>query len=249
MPLASLGAALGALLAAAAPATPAPTGAPAPAPGQGHVIDEKERALLEQTDHVRLSLPTESDRQAWDSPGLRVSLGWGTGALRGLGPAWSFSSTGVALRPGVRIDRHWALAVSMFYGAAPSGVRWSVTAEPTFYIWRQLAVSVGLGYGGISTFDVNAPDNTGGFLVSRDLSDNEKLRSCEGVGLSSLARIEHLFVVGPLFATGPYLQGTAQWTRCQETLGRVDNETGQPLTLSQWWRHIGWNAGWWFVWR
>jgi hypothetical protein len=223
----------------------------APAVAPSHVIDEKERVDLEQTENVRLSLPTESDRQAWESPGLRVSIGYGTGAMRGFGPAWSFSSSGVTLRPMVRIDRHWGLGVSMFYGSAPNGVRWSVTAEPTLYLWRQLAVSVGLGFGGLTVSDFSIPSLgfAGREVVSRDVIEGEKLSSCEGSAATSVLRAEYLFVVGALFATGPYLQGNAQWTRCQQRFGPPDPETGVPVSLTQWWRQAGWTAGWWFVWR
>jgi hypothetical protein len=226
--------------------------APAPPPPVPHVLDEKERAALEQTDVVRLSLPTESDAAAWAAPGLRVQLGYGYGRVAGSGPAWSWRGHNVLLRPSVRLDEHWGLGVAMLYGTAPGGVRWSVTAEPTFFLWRQTAVTVGLGYGGLSVSDPFAfggrspgPDE----VVSRDLADDETLHSCTGSAVSGLLRIEHLFVAGPLFASGPMVQGQGQWTRCQATFGRTNAETGRPVVLTQWWRQSSLMFGWWLAWR
>jgi hypothetical protein len=217
-----------------------------------HVMDEKEMIAVGQTDQVRLSLPTEDDGEAWENPGLRVALGYGYLVLRGSGPAWSFNSQSVALRPSVRIDRYWEVGTTLLYGTGPNGLRWSVTAEPSFHPVKRLAVGLGLGYGGLSISDPNrssgnlrGPDEA----VSRTLSDDERLQSCTGSALSGLGRAEYLFVVGPLFSTGPYVQAQAQWTRCEVQFGRVDQETGKPIVLTQWWRQQGAMLGWWFTWR
>jgi hypothetical protein len=241
---------LAAILAAAASA-PAASMPAAPAPII-HVIDEKERVALEQTDNVRLSLPTQTDVDAWQSPGLRVALGYGYGIVNGSGPAFSFRSQTVLLRPSVRLDRQWALGIAMLYGTAPLGVRWSVTAEPTFFPWRNLGIAAGIGYGGLLTSNPNAPSGTlqgAAETVSRTLTDGERLTSCSGSALTSSLRAEYLFVVGPLFATGPFAQANAQWTQCEATFGRVDNETGRPVVLTQWWQQQGATFGWWFAWR
>jgi hypothetical protein len=235
------------LLAAAPPAPPPP-----PPPPAVHVLDEKERAALEQTDVVRLSLPTESDAAAWAAPGLRVQLGYGYGFVQGTGPAWSWRGHNVLLRPSARIDAHWALGVAMLYGTGPGGVRWSVTAEPTFHPWRQLGVTVGLGYGGLSVSDPLAPSGRlrgPDEVVSRNLADDETLQSCTGSAVSSLLRVEDLFVAGPLFASGPLVQVQGQWTRCQATFGRTNAETGRPVVLTQWWRQSSLMLGWWLAWR
>jgi hypothetical protein len=256
---AALGAA-GASVAADVPGPPATTAAagataasatPPPTPTV-HVIDEKERVALAQTENVRLSLPTESDVEAWASSGVRVQLGYEMGSLHGLGPALSFSSKSALLRPSIRIDRRWALGVALLYGTGPGGLRWSATFEPTFYPWRRLGISVGVGYGGLSVSDPNAPTGTlqgPTVQVSRDLTDGERLQSCTGSALTAVLRVEYLFVVGPLFATGPFAEGLEQWTRCQATFGRTDPETGQSIVLSQWWQQVALDLGWWFAWR
>jgi hypothetical protein len=222
------------------------------APPEIHVIDEKEAIDLEQTDNVRLSLPTEDDVVAWRSPGLRVELGFGHASFAGTGPAWAFSSNSVFLRPSVRLDERWALGASMTYGTGPNGLRWSVTAEPTFFVWRQLALSFGLGYAGLSISDakrstgrLRGPDE----VVSRDLVSGERLQDCTGSALTSTARTEYLIVAGPLFSTGPFVEGGMQWTRCEASFGRIDAETGRPVTLSQWWQQRFATLGWSLAWR
>jgi hypothetical protein len=210
--------------------------------------DEKERVALSQTEVVRLSLPTQEDVAAWASPGLRVSLGFGLDRFVGSGPAWSWTGPSVTLRPSLRLDQRWGLGVAMSYGSGPGGVRWSVTAEPTFTPWRQLAIGVGLGFAGLSVAKAGvrpAPPS----VVSRELEEGEELGSCSGSALSSLVRVEYLFVVGPLFASGPFLQAQAQWTRCQSVGGPDDRESGRPVVMTQWWRHGGASVGWWLTWR
>jgi hypothetical protein len=131
-------------------------------------------------------------------------------------------------------------------------VRWSVTAEPTFFLWRQLALTAGLGFGGLSVNDPRPPAGpppTLDQVVSHDLGDDERLPGCTGSALSALARIDYLFVAGPLFASGPFVQAQAQWTRCQDASGLTDQETGRPIVLTQWWRQSGLTFGWWLAWR
>jgi hypothetical protein len=247
-----------ALLLALAADTTGPTAAdPAAAPAAAppprvHVIDEKERVALQQTEHVRLSLPTQGDVDAWHAPGLRVQLGYAYGLVQGYGPAFSFRSHSFLLRPSVRIDERWAAGVALLFGTGPNGVRWSATAEPTFFPWRQLAVSVGVGYGGLLVSDSSV--STGGLRgpnepVSRDLTGDERLNSCTGSALSTMARAEYLFVAGPLFSSGPFVEASSQWTRCQASFGRADPETGQAIVLSQWWHQSAVDFGWWFAWR
>jgi hypothetical protein len=246
----------------APPAAPAPSASPAATPTSPaagalsrpapviHVVDEKERVELEQIDRVRLSLPTQADVDAWANPGLRVQLGYGYAVVQGAGPAWSFRSQTAILRPSFRLDRRWALGVSLLYGTGPNGVRWSVTAEPTFFVWRQLSIAAGLGIGGLF---ISRPDVSTGTLstenVSRTLSDADHLSSCTGSALTSALRAEYLFVVGPLFASGPFAQLEAQWTECQQSFGEVDQETGKSVVLTQWWRQQAATFGWWFAWR
>jgi hypothetical protein len=231
------------------PGTGAAPSATAPAPIV-HVVDEKERVELEQTDNVRLSMPTESDRAAWASSGLRVALGYGYGIVTGAGPAWSFRSQTALIRPSFRLDEHWELGVTMLYATGPGGVRWSVTAEPTLFLWRQLGISAGVGYGGL--FISNSNVNTGTLAsetVSRTLSDSDHLSSCTGSALTSALRAQYLFVTGSLFASGPFADLNEQWTECTQSFGQVDKETGRAVVLTQWWRQTTATFGWWFSWR
>ena len=249
---AELGAAAPAGAAPPPSATPPPVAAPASAPTPApivHVIDEKERVELQQTDNVRLSMPTESDRAAWAKPGLRVQLGYGYGMVHGAGPAYSFHSQSALLRPSIRLDERWALGVTMLYGTGPGGVRWSATVEPTLFLWRQLGISAGLGYGGL--FISNSNVNTGTLstvTVSRTLSDSEHLSSCTGSALVSALRADYLLVAGSLFASGPFVDLNEQWTACTQSFGQHD-EAGRLVELTQWWRQTTATFGWWFAWR
>jgi hypothetical protein len=236
----------------AAATSPAAAAVPASATPEVHIIDEKEAVDLEQTDNVRLSLPTEDEVEVWESSGLRVQLGYGYAQLKGRGAAWSFHSQTVFVRTSVRLDPEWSLGVSLTYGTGPNGLRWNVTAEPTFFIWRQLSLTAGLGYAGLEVSDANrssgrlrGPDE----VVSRNLAAGEKLQSCGGSGYSGIVRAEYLFVLGALASTGPFVEGMMQWTRCTATFGRVDQETGRPVVLTQWWQQQGATVGWSFAWR
>jgi hypothetical protein len=206
---------------------------------------------LEPAEVVRLGLPTEDDVAAWARPGLRLQLGYDYSVLSGAGPAWSWRSHGVLLRPSLRLDRWWEIGLGLRYGTAPGGLRWSVTAEPTVRPWRRLAVSGGLGYGGLNVRTARRPEEPlpTGVLVSRTLADDEALPACNGSAFSSLARVEYLFVVGPLFSSGPFTQAELQWTRCQHQVAAEDGETGRAVKLTQWWRHAGVSVGWWLAWR
>jgi hypothetical protein len=212
-----------------------------------YVVDDKQRVAGVQTEVVRLSLPTEGDREAWGTPGLRLQLGYGHGLIEGAGPAWSWRSHGVVLRPSLRLDDRWAIGLGMLYGSGPGGLRWSVTAEPSFLPWRQLAVTVGLGMGGLMVSEPQgrpfAPE-----LVSRTIGADERLGRCDGSAVSALVRMEYLFVAGPLFASGPFAQAEAQWTLCRERMG-MNDEDGRRVTLTQWWRQRGATFGWWLAWR
>lgn len=222
--------------------------AAAPPPPEVRVIDEKERVRLQQTDVVRLSLPTQADVDAWASPGLRVALGYGYGSIQGRGAAFSFDSHSFALRPSVRLDAHWGAGLTMMYSTGPNGLRWSVTAEPTFYPWRQLALSIGVGFGGlmVTDFTIDNSPSVGGDDVGRDLAQSEQLGECHGSAFSSLARAEYQFVAGSLFSSGPFVQGLAQVTRC---LLKWSGDGSSSTVYSQWWTMTGYTFGWWLSWR
>lgn len=216
-----------------------------------------ERALVDDDYQVRLSLPTEDDFEAWAKPGFQLQLGYAYGSFSGKSPEAPFNAHSVTLRPSVRIDRHWSLAGSFAYAVALGdleGIRFGATLETVFHPLRALGLAVGLGYGGLvgDRPPTSSPEgeffNAGQESVGRTLVGGEKMFGCEGGGLVALARVEYLFVVGPLFATGPYLAADVQRTRCEESRG-TDPETGEPVAFVQWWLQGAWSAGWWLAWR
>ena len=82
-----------------------------------------------------------------------------------------------------------------------------------------------------------------------DSAETTTCELCNGSGWVGQARVEYLFVVGPLFATGPYLVADGQWTGCTEDFSRTDRETGETAVGRQWWLHLGGAVGWWLSWR
>lgn len=211
---------------------------------------KSERDLVEDGYVLRLSLPTEADEDAWMDPGFLVQLGLSKGTLRGIGAAFSFPTTSFQLRPRVRIDRWWSLATTFSFsfanGPDVDGLRWSATIEPVFHPIRQLGIAVGVGYGGLNVF--GGGNDFGEFTGQETITNGTHISPCEGGALSTLMRADYFFVVGPLFATGPFVTAEAQWTRCERYRGD-DTETGLRHTRRQWWTQVGGSAGWWLTWR
>ncbi len=203
---------------------------------------------------IRLSLPTEEDIVSWQRPGFRMQLGYGQSRLSGRGPAYSLMTHTIVVRPEVRLDEYWSLAATFNYGISTGGfegLRWSATLEPVLWVTRGFSVAVGLGYGGIIGNDPNSfEDDFGGSRFSRDRSQDEESSSCDGSGLVGTGKAHYMFVVGPLFSTGPYGQLEAQWTDCrQSSFGRINLETGREIHDSQSWTHLGFTVGWLLAWR
>ncbi|MEE8408669.1 MAG: hypothetical protein V3T05_03595 [Myxococcota bacterium] len=258
-------------------ATPpgSPPGSPTDAPStdaEPPAMSEKD--LVEEDDYiVRLSFPTAQDFEVWRNPGIRVQLGYAYGRQLTDGPGPGFSTHTITLRPQVRVSEYWSLAANIGYSIARgdfSGLRWIVSIEPTFHPIAGLGISVGVGYAGIignrpfDAIDVPpvgpgrapAPNPLQDELVnlrleqvSRTVGPDYRMWSCDGAGAAAVVRAEYLFVVGPLFASGPYIQGDLQRTRCEESTGSINVDTGLRVNTRQWWVHHGWNVGWWLTWR
>jgi hypothetical protein len=248
-----LGAPALALADASAPEATPPAPAPEKPPPASHQLTEKD--LVEKDDYrVSLSLPTEDDRTAWMSPGLRIELALEEGYLFSRGPSPRIRGTTAHLRLRLRMDRWWSIGATLGFSVASgsySGMRWTAMLEPMFHPLPSLGVSLAVGYGGLS---VSLPStatvpNTAQELVSRTLGPNETMASCTGSAWVGQARLEYLIVVGPLFATGPYVLADTQWTSCSENFGRTDRSTGLPVQGTQWWLNLGGAVGWWFSWR
>jgi len=110
----------------------------------------------------RLSLPTESDRDAWTRAGFRLSLGAVYGRLAGLEGAPSGRLLGATVRLGLRLDASWSALASFQYASASapgglSGLRFAGTIDPTWHATRHLSLALGLGFGGI-VGDSGQPD-------------------------------------------------------------------------------------------
>jgi hypothetical protein len=235
----------------------ADTAAPAPAPA-AKVLSEKEQ-VDDDGYMVRLSLPTEDDRAAWRQGGIRVSLGYSFAMLFSRAPAPG-DLTGHALhvRASHRVDPRWSLALELAYAfagmddaSAMSGLRYAATVQALAHPVEGLSVGLGTGLGGLMLSPSNrraqAPPTPA--VADVTLPGSELLGSCDGNAWVGVARGEYQLVAGGLFSTGPFLSLDAQYTRCEQPLGRLDKETGVQIAARQYWALGGVSLGWWASWR
>ena len=205
----------------------------------------------------KVSLPMESARASWQRPGFRLALGLGYGRLVGLSGAPSGRLLGPLLRVGARLDARWSLAGSFQYLSASesgglSGLRFAGTLEPTLHFGRW-SVALGLGFGGLvegrtGRRDATPPAST--LETSLTLADADPpLARCQGVGVAALLRVDWMWIVSARTATGLSLEGSGQWTGCEDDSGRIDPDTAEPIVRRQWWPHVGVTLGWQVAWR
>lgn len=207
----------------------------------------------------KLSLPTEEDRQAWQKPGFRLSLGMTYGELHGLRGAPSGRLLGPILRIGVRLDADWSLISSFQYASASradglSGLRFAGTIDPTWHVTPSLSLAFGFGFGGIvegpraRAMDASpAPDTLQSSYTFPDAST--PIASCSGVGAATLVRGEYATVMGPRSQFHVSLELVGQWTGCVEDTGNLEPDTGQAIERRQWWPHVGGSLTAGFTWR
>jgi hypothetical protein len=205
-----------------------------------------------------LSLPTQSDRDAWQRGGFRLSIGLTYGRLVGLEGAPGGRLLGPAVRVGLRLDADWSLFVSFQYNGADdpgrfSALRFAGTIDPTWHATRHLSLALGLGFGGIVEGGSLRPDVEPlpdaietSYTFPRG---SPPLPDCSGVGPAGLARAEWTFVLGPRTSTGLGLEVLGQWTACVNDTGRVEPDTGQAIVRRQFWPHVGATGTWSFTWR
>ena len=199
----------------------------------------------------RLSLPTETDYQAWQSSGFRVSLGYGFGTNYGSYGVPDGRSNSFMLRAGARLDKDWLLYGSVRYGITAGGLRYMGLIEPTYEILPQLTISAGVGLAGfvIASFEPPEPPSDGVIATYTYASDDTPLVGCSGEGVAGQVRLAYSLVVGSLFSMGPALSFNAQATRCAQTLQDADPDTGRAIELEQYWYHRGFSLDWMFQWR
>lgn len=259
-----------------APAAASAVGAAADAtvaeqsPEQAEAREAAAAAKDDDALQIRLSLPTESDRQAWKAPGLRVFVGYAYGWLHGLSGTPGGRGNNFAIRFGARLDDSWSLMGSFVYGsvsAAPSvagtygtpssglsGLRFMGTLDPTWHATENLQLSIGFGFAGLvegrtGRLEPN-PDQRPTLVSSYTFPQAyPPISSCSGVGAAALARAQWLWVLGPMLTTGATVQLDGQWTGCVQQVGQVEPDTARPITRRQWWPHAGWSLGWVFGWR
>lgn len=205
---------------------------------------------------VKTSLALLTDEEAWASPGFRVALGYGVENVFARGDVPSGVVHSATLRLGARLDGDWSLIGALRYGVLTGGenpgLRFAGTIEPTIHFTESLSLSLGVGAGGFVVTNTGAPtpEPESGIVASYTLPDSDPLlRSCQGIGVVALARLEYAWILSELAATGPALELDAQWTGCTQQLGRADPDTGESIVLRQYWEHYGVRLGWAFTFR
>lgn len=207
----------------------------------------------------KLSLPTEEDIALWRHTGFRIELGAGSGRFQGLFGAPSGRSIGAALRVGARVDQRWSLLGSFQYQVVTStgginGLRFAGTLDPTWHVGDHWQLAVGFGFGGMvegnsGRKELNPTDFTSLPDSYTYLSAKQPITSCNGIGIASLGRIGWQQVLGPLSALTFYVEADAQWTQCEQRIGRVDPDTARPFIRRQYWLNLGGHAGMLFGWH
>ena len=205
---------------------------------------------------VRVSLPTASDREAWQRPGFRLQLGVLYGHLFGIGGAPGGPLVGPLLRIGLRLDPDWSLLASFSYAVASgdlSGLRYGATLEPTWHLTPHLGVALGLGLAGIVEGRTGRADPEplpGTLDTSYTFPDaSPPIARCIGAGVVGLTRADWLWVLGPRTSTGLALELDGQWTGCVDDTGRVEPDTARPIVRRQFWPHLGVSLSWVIAWR
>jgi hypothetical protein len=214
-------------------------------------------ALADEDDAPpKLSLATESDRVAWTKSGFRLGLGLEYGRLAGLRGAPSGRLLGAVLHAGLRLDEDWSLVATFVYASASahgglSGLRFAGTLDPTWHITRRLSLAFGFGFGGLVEGNTGRPDMA---PQATDVSITlpgaaPAVSSCTGVGAAGLARAAYSWVLGPRASTGLELEVLGQYTSCVGRTSRIEPDTAQPITRTQYWPHAGVTLAWGVMWR
>lgn len=204
----------------------------------------------------KLSLPTQADREAWQTSGFRLGLGMEYGRMIGLRGAPSGRLLGAVLHAGLRLDKDWSLLATFRYGSASasgqlSALRFAGTVDPTWHVTPSLALAMGFGFGGLVEGSTSRTDNP---MQATDVSitlpsSNPPVSSCTGVGVAGLARATYSIVMGPRSTFNIEAEIFGQYTSCQGRRPTVEPDTAQPIVRTQYWPHTGATLGLGFAWR
>lgn len=213
------------------------------------------------------SLAPVSDREAWEEPGFRFALGYSFELLGGLQGVPGGQVHRLVLRGGGRLDARWSLLATFDYGfvtGSIEGARYAVTLEPTWHPIDHLALSIGAGAGGF--FGITNHRWTGRDSSPQGWDDfgdgtyydmaagpytvpNAHLAmvSCDGNGLTVVARGAWSWVLDDLWAVGLELETRGYWVACEGPTTGYEYETSHGKR--QWWPLIGGSLGLVFEWR
>ncbi len=241
-----------------------PKPAPAPTPTststseRGTTGGDISAAKEDEEGTPKLSLPTEEDRLAWQKPGFRLGLGLAYGRFDGLLGAPSGRLLGPVLHAGIRLDASWSLMSTFQYAQVKQaggldGLRFSGTVDPTWHISPSWSVAIGFGFGGLVEGRTGRVDMTTAIPNESNVSytftsAHPALPSCSGVGVSGLARVEWMYVLGPRSATNVSFEVIGQYTACVQNVN-TDADTAQAIVYRQYWPNMGGTITWGITWR
>lgn len=209
----------------------------------------------------RSSESVDAAGDGWKGAGFRLGVGYRFDLRWSTDYPPNLEAHGFVIRPHYRLNRNWGLGVNLSYAIAGqtfSGLGWSLALETTFWPMEGLSFTLGAGYGGlmvdcrktglcphtVSTDWAGVP-----LTQDRPLSADEQLGACTGGGPVGILRVDYQWVLGPMFATGPFIQTHLQSNRCEYEAGGVSPDTGESLHYYDWWTFAGTSAGWWLTWR
>ena len=204
----------------------------------------------------KLSLPTQADRDAWQTSGFRLGIGMDYGRMIGLRGAPSGRLLGAVLHAGLRLDKDWSLLATFHYASASasgqlSALRFAGTVDPTWHVTPTLALAIGFGFGGLvegSTSRMDNPVQATDVSITLPSSD-PPVSSCTGVGAAGLARATYSIVIGPRTTFNVEAEIIGQYTSCTQRRPIVEPDTAQPIARTQYWPHTGATLGVGFAWR
>lgn len=210
---------------------------------------------------LRLSLPTQADREAWTDGGFRLELGLRWGATAGLDGRPDGDGFGVLARFGVRLDPRWSLAAAFHYAAVSGqpgrdllGLRYLGLLEPTWHPWSGLTIAVGVGMGGMVEGGSlrDEPDGATRDALVAPLTlpaGSAAIPSCTGVGPAAALRVGWRVVLGPIAAMGLDAQVDAGALACVDDTSRVEPDTATAIVRRQWWTQTAWSLALVWAWR
>ena len=180
--------------------------------------------------------------------------------VKGLSPQPARSMTGLAFAPEFRLTPSWAIGTTLGYAvlsgydsadgsSVGSSFRMFLATGATYRPLPAMAIALQAGYQMTSltvidstdliTTRAKAADYVGftSFRNGDDVGNSNGYLSCTAHGVTSLFRLQYLFITGQTFATGPTIAAEVGVSRCldsrQLTIVGQGGDANEPFLRSQ----------------